>query len=308
MTEPAILVNQVQKAFGAVPVLQNVSFSVPAGETFALLGRNGAGKTTLIRMMLGLTAPDQGELQIAGYNPRISPLELRQHVGYLAEDQRMYGWMKAGELCRFLQPFYPSWDEALAADYLDRFEIPRTVKIHKLSKGQGVKLGLAVALAHRPAVAILDDPVLGLDPIARKEFNRDLIEHLQAAGRTVLYSSHLLAEVEVVADRIAILDQGRIVRAAPTDELREQVKQIELPADAAAELVPPETLLDVRREDDTVLLTVDRAAEFLEFLVSRGIEHRVQDLNLDEIFEAFVMGRPHGWPLSGPAKTRVGIS
>src|SRR5207249_529212 len=135
----------------------------------------------------------------------------------------------------FLRPFYPTWDARLADDYLDRFGLPRHTRIGRLSKGESVKLGLAAALAHRPEVAVLDDPAMGLDPIARKEFNRDLIEHLQAAGRTVLYSSHLLDEVEAVADAVAILDRGRIVRFAETDALRDDVKQVVLPAEAASD-------------------------------------------------------------------------
>src|SRR5262249_37993113 len=157
---------------------------------------------------------------------------------------------------------YPTWDQTLADEYLDRFELPRHVRIRRLSKGQSVKLGLAVALAHRPQVAILDEPALGLDPIARKEFNRDLIEHLQAAGRTVLYSSHLLDEVEALADAVAILHHGRIVRHAETDALRDDVKQIILSAAAASVVPRPTGLLDVRRSGDDIAVVVDGAGPF----------------------------------------------
>jgi ABC-2 type transport system ATP-binding protein len=292
----AVSIRNLRKSFGSKVVLEDVSLEVPRGQTFALLGRNGAGKTTLIRILLGLTPADSGSARLLERDPAIEPIEVRRRVGYLAEDQVMYGWMTPLELCRFLAPFYLTWETRTAQDYLDRFEIPRHNRIRHLSKGQTVKLGLAIALAHRPDLAILDDPSIGLDPIARKEFNRDLIEHLQAEGRTVLYSSHLLDEVEAVADAVAILHNGRIARHAPTDVLRDEVKQIVLAFDAVDSVQPPAGLLDVRRHDDRIAVTVDRAAPFIESLAAGGIDHEVVDLSLDDIFEAIVIGRPQGWP------------
>jgi len=183
-----------------------------------------------------------------------------------------------------------------ARDLLDRFEIPHHTRIGRLSKGQTVKLGLAVALAHRTPIVILDDPAIGLDPIARKEFNRDLVEHLQASGCTVLYSSHLLDEVEAVADAVAIVDRGKIVRAAATDLLRDQVKQILVPFDAVAGTPRPDGLLDVRRHDDRLVFIVDQANSYIHELSAKRIDHDVVDLRLDEIFEAYVIGRTHDWP------------
>jgi ABC-2 type transport system ATP-binding protein len=286
----------MRKSFGSKVVLEDVSLEIPRGQTFALLGRNGAGKTTLIRILLGLMPADGGSARLLERDPASEPIEVRRRVGYLAEDQVMYGWMTPIELCRFLEPFYPTWDMEIAQDYLDRFEVPWHGRIRQLSKGQTVKLGLTVALAHRPELAILDDPAIGLDPIARKEFNRDLIEHLQAEGRTVVYSSHLLDEVEAVADAVAILHNGRIARHAPTEVLRDEVKQIVLPLDAVDSVRPPADLLDVRRYDDRIVVTVDRAAPFIETLAANGIDHEVVDLSLDDIFEAIVIGRPQGWP------------
>lgn len=305
MSEPAISVRHVRKSFGKQNVLADVSFEVQAGETLAFLGRNGAGKTTLIQIMLGLLPPDSGTINVAGCDSTREAIELRRRVGYLAEDQVMYGWMTPVELCRFLQPFYSTWDERLASDYLDRFEVPRQTRIGRLSKGQAIKLGLAVALAHNPAVAIFDDPALGLDPIARREFNRHLIEHLQAEGRTVLYSSHLLAEVEAVADSVAILNEGRIIRHAPIEIIREEVKQILIPVTAAGDMPAPAGLLDVRRDGVRLIVIVDRAEAFISELSDRGIDHEVHDLSLDEIFEAFVIGRSQDWPSRERVKSTV---
>ncbi|QDV17649.1 ABC transporter ATP-binding protein YtrB [Gimesia panareensis] len=299
MSESAVKIHQIQKRFGKNEVLQDVSLEIPRGQTLALLGRNGAGKTTLIRMLLGLLQPDGGSILIDGCDPTREAQELRSRVGYLAEDQTMYGWMTPTELCHFLKPFYPAWNQSLADDYLERFEIPRHQRIDKLSKGQNVKLGLTLALSHEPQVVILDDPALGLDTIARKEFNRELIEHLQAAGRTVLFSSHLLDEVEAVADAVAILDGGRIIRQSATEALRADVKRFVLSLTQVGELAPPAGLLDVRRWEEQLIVTVDGAAEFAEQLTSRWIEYDIVELSLDEIFESFVIGRTQAWPQAG---------
>lgn len=295
MSDSAISVRGLRKAFGSHVVLEDVSFEVSAGQTFALLGRNGAGKTTMIRTLLGLLPADAGQIRVADCDPTAEPLELRRRVGYLAEDQTMYDWMTPVELCHFLQPFYPQWNAQLADRYLARFDLPRHVRIERLSKGQTVKLGLAVALAHAPTVAILDDPALGLDPVSRKEFNRDLVEHLQAEGRTVIYSSHLLDEVEAVADVVAILDRGRIVRQGPTETLREEVQRLILPRDLIQRHPPPPGLLDARRHGEQVEVVVDGAPRFLSQLASAGHTISSSPMTLDDIFEAFVIGRKEAW-------------
>ncbi len=296
MSEAAIVIERVAKSFGPNQVLQDVSITVPAGQTLALLGRNGAGKTTTIRILLGMIPADCGVVRLGGLDPVTDSVKVLGQVGYLAEDQTMYPWMTPIELFRFLAPFYPTWDMKLAHDYLERFAIPRHTKISRLSKGQAVKLGLGLALAHRPSIVILDDPAMGLDPIARKEFNRDLVDNLQVSGATVLYSSHLLDEVESVSDAVAILDRGRIVRSGLTESLRDEVKQILLPLDYARAKMPPEGLLDVRRHDDRLVIIADHAREFIEDLSAKSIDFNVVDLRLDEIFEAFVIGRTQDWP------------
>ena len=232
MNDPAIELQAVFKSFRSTEVLRGVTLQVERGKTFAFLGRNAAGKSTTIRLLLGLLKRDDGAIRVLGLDPQRDPLELRRRVGYLAEDQTMYGWMRVEEIVRFVAPFYPTWDHDLALKYIRDFELPARTRIKHLSKGQNVRLGLVLALAHRPELVILDDPALGLDPIMRKQFNRDLITHLQGEGRTVFYSSHLLYEVEPVADEVAILDHGRIVRQADTETLRRDVKQLILSREA----------------------------------------------------------------------------
>ncbi len=294
MNEPAIDLQAVCKTFRSTNVLRGVTMRVASGKTFAFLGRNAAGKTTLIRMLLGLLKRDEGVIRVLGLDPQVDPLELRRRVGYLAEDQTMYGWMKVSEIVRFVAPFYPTWDHELATRYVRDFELPPNTKIKHLSKGQNVRLGLVLALAHRPELVILDDPALGLDPIMRKQFNRDLITHLQGEGRTIFYSSHLLYEVEPVADEVAILHEGRIVRQADTDALRRHVKRFVLSRDSLAAVRGQLHVLDEQCDANRVAVTLQGAEHAEEVLRIDGIEYRVIDLNLDEIFEAFAAGRNGG--------------
>jgi ABC-2 type transport system ATP-binding protein len=302
----AISIRHLRQGYGKQVVLNDVSLEIPHGQTFALLGRNGAGKTTLIRTLLGLMAPKRGAVEVLGLNPDLQPIEVRRRIGYLAEDQAMYGWMTAEELGRFLTSFYPTWDVHLATDLLDRFGVPRRTRIKHLSKGQTVRLGLVLALSHQSEVVILDDPTLGLDPISRKQFNRDVVEYLQAEKRTVFYSSHLLYEVEAVADAVGILDQGHIVRMGRTEDLQRDVKRVVLPIEAVINRPKPEKLLDIERDGASVVVTLDDSAQWIADLRENGVEHVVEDLSLDEIFEAYVIGRVDGWPGHSPiASTAV---
>jgi ABC-2 type transport system ATP-binding protein len=305
MNDPAIDLQAVHKSFRSVDVLRGVTMQVARGKTFAFLGRNAAGKTTLIRMLLGLLKRDDGAIRVLGIDPQRTPLELRRRVGYLAEDQTMYGWMRVEEIVRFVAPFYPTWDHELAQRYLRDFELPLRTRIKHLSKGQNVRLGLVLALAHRPELVILDDPALGLDPIMRKQFNRDLITHLQCEGRTVFYSSHLLYEVEPVADEVAILHEGRIVRQADTESLRHDVKQIILSRDALSVIRHDLSILDERSDAERMAIVVEKAERALQIVGREGIEHRVVDLNLDEIFEAYVAGRRSDTPATAKPQAEL---
>jgi ABC-2 type transport system ATP-binding protein len=202
----------------------------------------------------------------------------------------MYGWMRVDEIVRFVAPFYATWDHDLALKYLREFELPLATKVKHLSKGQNVRLGLVLALAHRPELVILDDPALGLDPVMRKQFNRDLITHLQGEGRTVFYSSHLLYEVEPVADEVAILHEGRLIRQADTETLRRDVKQFVLDQPALAIIRDDVALLDLQIAGEDVAVTVENASAVRALLDREGVRYRVVDLNLDEIFSAYVAG------------------
>jgi ABC-2 type transport system ATP-binding protein len=292
--QAVIEMHGVRKSFGSKAVLQGLDMAVPPGQTFAFLGRNGAGKTTTIRMLLGLLHPDQGHVRVLGLDPRKEPLEIRRRVGYVAEDQAMFGWMRVGQLLSFIAPFYPTWDGKWAKELSDRFELPLKTRVRHLSKGQGVRVALLLALAHRPKLVILDDPTLGLDPIMRKEFLRDLVTHLQGENVSVFFSSHLLYEIEPVADSVVILDHGRIVRQGPTEELREKVRRLIAPTEAEAALRRLPGILDFSRNGRQATVVVQDIAAARPVLLAEGLTATEVELNLDEIFEAYVIGRKEG--------------
>jgi ABC-2 type transport system ATP-binding protein len=292
MTDAVIDISGLTKSFGRKHVLDGVELSVPKGTVYGFLGLNGAGKTTTIRVLLGLLRPDGGTCRVAGTDPVRDPVETRRRVGYMAENQAMYGWMRVREIIAWCGRFYPTWDTQLAEELREQMSLAGDQKVGALSKGQTSKLALLLALAHRPELVILDDPVLGLDPLARRDFLREVIGQLQAREVTVFFSSHLLYEIEPICDRVAILHGGRIIASESVDALRERVKRVELRLRAGARIEGVPTLLDARPEGERWSLVVgdiEEARRPLEEVSSNGIA--TDDLNLDEIFEAYVAGR-----------------
>ena len=292
MSDTAIQVENLRKSYGKQEVLRGVNLEVPAGSIFGFLGLNGAGKTTLIRTLLGLLRAEAGRCSIDGIDPTANPLEVRRRVGYMAENQTMYGWMRVGQIIEWVSRFYPSWDSALAEALREQMRLDAAQKVGALSKGQTSHLALLLALAHRPAIVILDDPTLGLDPVARRDLLRDVIGQLQDRGATVFFSSHLLYEIEPICDRVAILHDGRIIKSAPVDELRTTIKRIIVKPSDGAKLPEIPGLLDVQAQDGQWLVTTENAEAARRALSSinpAGLS--AVDLNLDEIFEAFVIGR-----------------
>jgi ABC-2 type transport system ATP-binding protein len=292
MSETAISITDLHFAYGRREVLDGVTLDVPEGSVFGFLGRNGAGKTTTIQILLGLLAPHGGSCRVGGHDPQADAVAVRRAVGYVAEDQQMYDWMRIEQIIKWTSSFYPTWDNDYAQQLLRQFDLPPRGKIKTLSKGQNTRLALLLALAHRPRMVILDDPTLGLDPIARKEFLRSVITLLQSEGVTVFFSSHLLYEIEPVADRIAILDRGCIMKAAPTDILRDTVRRFVFRPKAAMDPAQLPGVLDAVHQDGQWSVTVEAANADARAALNAAAGDDVEEmgLNLDEIFEAYVIG------------------
>jgi len=219
---PVIEVAGVGRRFGRTVALDAVDLTVSAGSVYGLVGENGAGKTTLVRHILGLLRAHSGSVRVFGLDPVARPPEVLAQVGYLAENHELPNWLRLDEYLRYLETFYPAWDRELAARLSDRFELDTGRKLGRLSKGQRARAALVGALAYRPRLLILDEPSSGLDPLARRDLLEAVIRSVVEDGRTVFFSSHLLEEVERVADRIAMLETGRLVFDSTMDEVLEE--------------------------------------------------------------------------------------
>jgi ABC-2 type transport system ATP-binding protein len=219
---------RVTRRFGDKTALDEVSLTVPRGGVFGLIGGNGAGKTTLIKHLLGLLQAQAGTVRVFGLDPVANPVGVLGRIGYLSEDRDLPNWMRVRELMRYTQAFFPTWDEAYAEELRQAFDLDPNAKVKNLSRGQRARAGLLVALAHRPELLLLDEPSSGLDPVVRRDILGAIIRTIAEEGRTVLFSSHLLDEVERVADRVAIIHQGRIVLTAGMDELKETHRRVTL--------------------------------------------------------------------------------
>ncbi len=292
MSDASIVIHNVHKRFGRTVVLDGLSLEAPRGSIFGFLGLNGAGKSTTIQILLGLLRADGGTCRVVGLDPAADALAVRRRVGYMAENQTMYGWMTIGETLAWSRHFYPEWDGALAAALLEQMRLPPKQKVGALSKGQASRLALLLALAHRPELVILDDPALGLDPLARRELLRDVIGQLQSRAVTVFFSSHLLYEIEPICDHVAILHEGRIVAAGPVDAIKERVRRYELATALPARLGDVPGLLDLRHMAQRWTVTVADGAAAEPALRALGLNGQPpEELSLDEIFEAYVAGR-----------------
>jgi len=211
MTETIVEIRNVSKRFWRRTALDHVTLKIRRGAVHGLVGENGAGKTTLIRHLLGLFKPQTGSVSVFGLDPVSDPPGVLSRIGYLSENRELPEWIRVAELMAYIQAFFPQWDEAFAAELCDTFELARDQKIKTLSRGQRARAGLLIALAHRPELLILDEPSSGLDPIVRRDILTAIIRTVAEEGRTVLFSSHLLDEVERVAGDVTMLHQGRIV-------------------------------------------------------------------------------------------------
>jgi len=220
MDRPAIQVEGLTRKFGRRLAVDNLTFEVPPGSVCGLLGRNGAGKSTAIRLMMNLLDVTAGRVTLLGLDSRRHHTALMSRIGYVADAPLPYDWMKVRELIWFTAKFYRNWNDSRVDSLLDRFGIDREQKIRHLSRGTQAQVALVLALGGDPELLILDEPATGLDVLVRRDFLESIIHLMQQDGRTVLFSTHLLHEVERVADRVIIMDNGRLVKSAAIDDLK----------------------------------------------------------------------------------------
>jgi ABC-2 type transport system ATP-binding protein len=233
-----IQIRNLSRRFGSKLALNDVSLEVGRGQVFGLVGENGAGKTTLIKHALGLLRAETGTVRVFGLDPVADPVGVLGRIGYLSEERDLPAWIRVGELMHYTQSFYPKWDSAYAESLRKQFGLDPNSRVKNLSRGELARAALLVALAHRPDLLVLDEPSSGLDPLVRRDILEAIIRTITDEGRTVLFSSHLLDEVERVADSVAMVMSGQIVLQGALDEIREQHHRLTLRFSTAQSVAP----------------------------------------------------------------------
>jgi ABC-2 type transport system ATP-binding protein len=215
----ALRTQRLAKRYARTWALRDCTLSLPQGRVVALVGPNGAGKTTLLQLAVGLIKPTAGTVEVLGAPVDRAGVALRAQVGFVAQEHPLYRGFTVADLLHLGRSLNPSWDQALAQQRLAALGVPLDRRAGKLSGGQQVQVALTLALAKRPRLLVLDEPVANLDPLARRDFLRALMDAVAAEGLTVLLSSHVIAELERVCDHLVLLREGRVRLAADIDDL-----------------------------------------------------------------------------------------
>jgi ABC-2 type transport system ATP-binding protein len=295
-SQGVIEITGLTRTFGKKPALENISLSIPRGVVFGLVGANGAGKTTLIKHVLGLLKAQSGTVRVFGLDPVKEPVSVLSRIGYLSEVSDLPGWMRVSELIRYMRAFYKTWDDDFAEDLRKQFELDPAARIKTLSKGQRARAGLLVALAYRPELLLLDEPSSGLDPIVRRDILGAIVRTIADEGRTVVFSSHLLDEVERISDRVAMLRSGQIRFVGDMDRIKGTHHRLTVRFEE--ELTGPpqvEGLLSAEpRGREWIIAARGEWHELQLALSAIGAEIVTQEaLTLDEIFIEHVGSQPN---------------
>ncbi|WP_434939621.1 ABC transporter ATP-binding protein [Shewanella sp. HL-SH8] len=281
---PILTFSNVSKTYSAKGkqtarvALNNLSLELTPGMVVGLLGQNGAGKSTLMRCALGILDIDQGEISTLSQAPLMLSAQAKAKIGYVPQQPFGYEGFTAESALDLHRSFYPDWDMQLEQDWLVRFDLDATQSVQKLSVGQRQALALIMAMAYRPQLLILDEPVASLDPIVRRKFMTDLFDLALEAGSAVLFSSHITSDLERVASHVALIKQGRLVLFKEIDTLREQVKLLKVSADA---LLPAHlVVLHQTETQGTRTIVADDCVGDEQF---PGLLNQ-QSLNLEQLF------------------------
>ncbi len=281
----------VSRSFGKKVAVQKLNLQVRRGSIYGFLGRNGAGKTTTIKMLAGLLWPDRGEIHVDGVNPQNFTTENRQKIGYLSEKQALPSSMQVGKLIQFCSNFYPHWDFELTDRILKRFKIDPNQRIKTLSQGEARQVGLLLALAQKPDLLLLDEPAGGLDVVARREFLDEVLNLIREEGKTVFFSSHILTDVERVADEIGIIKNGTLILSESLDRLKETIKQVRFYSfNRGTEEFAVANAFFVKKTKDEALVTLRVEDENIlrQLAANHRCQYEIRALGLEDLFVEIV--------------------
>jgi ABC-2 type transport system ATP-binding protein len=294
MTDYVIQTDRLTRYFGSKCAVDQVSLRIPRGCIAALLGRNGSGKTTLMRMLLGLLEPTRGSSTILGHSSLAIPPEIRGRIGYVAEGHPLYSWMTIQQLAEHQSAFYATWNSAIYHSIIDHFQLSETARAGSLSRGQRAGVALALALAPEPELLVLDDPSLGLDPVARRAILEVIINVCGGGNHTVFLSTHELQDVERIADRVLVLDQSVLVADAEKDHFLSHVQEFVLERHNDEPLRPKIAgLVSSRREGKLLRLIVANPDETTHRAIAAagGVPVEQRDVSLEDAVIAYLARR-----------------
>ncbi len=303
MNAPVIVASNLHKSFPEKAVLRGVDLAIPRGAVVGLLGANGSGKSTFIKCLLGLLKPSDGEVRLWGEDPWWLSESNKARLGFVPQEIRLYPWMTVSRLTRYWGAFYPNWDHAWVESLLDTWELDRKAKVGTLSAGQLQRVALVLAVGHHPELLVLDEPVAALDPVGRREFLRSLVEMTQDGEHTVLFSTHILSDLERVASHVALLADGKVQCFDELDALKDRFKRLRIRADRDLPYsfsIPGSIRMEIHGAEAIVTITDCDETLLSDLRVRWNAEIDVDDLNLEEIFLEL-----HGRPERGPNPSRT---
>jgi ABC-2 type transport system ATP-binding protein len=287
MIESAVRVTALKKSFGSKTVLSNLSFEVRPGEVIGVLGKNGAGKTTLLEVMLGFTPPTSGSVRIFGEDSARLPGHVKRRIGFVPQQDELLNQLTVLDQIKLVASFYPRWDSDLVSRLCVDWSVDLQARIKSMSVGERQKLSILLAFGHRPDLLVLDEPVASLDPLARRQFLEHLVELSAEGGRSVIFSSHIVSDIERLATRIWILKGGKLAWEGDLESLKETIVRVHVRADRERlrKLVVPGALTS-RRTPDELIAVVGRWTPDTQAALQRELSADVvaEPLNLEEIF------------------------
>jgi len=295
LDSPAIELVGLTKSFGDVKAVDAVSLVVPRGTTLGLIGPNGAGKSTTIRILMGLSKVTYGTVRVLGLDPALDAPQIKSRVGYVPETHLMYRWMRIADLIWFAKSFYPTWNDKLCGDLVKLFGLNLRQKIKQLSKGTLAKVSLLLAVAHEPELLILDEPMSGLDPLAREEIVDGVLRIISERQCSVLFSSHSLGDVQRMADNVAMLYEGKLLVHCPVDELLTSAKRVRavLRDGFVPTWRPPEAIWQSVERREWQLTLHPCSEQLIARLQAECPVDNIElaDLSLEDLFKDYVKGR-----------------